>query len=191
MKKILLAAALTALTTTAFAADLKPYIEGSVGYTNFEDNIKITPGTSELEVKSDVNYSIEAGLKDVFFKGLRLSVSDTYMKGVEDKSTGETSYSKSNTNTFLANAYYDFDIGAALVPYVGVGIGGYKMNTAKDAEFAWQLKAGANYNINNNVYIGGRAAFTRLSGATPADAPTYSLEDFNSYSLNAVLGYNF
>jgi opacity protein-like surface antigen len=159
MKKILLAAVLTALTTSAFAADLKPYIEGSVGYTNFEDNIKITPGTSELEVKSDVNYSIEAGLKDVFFKGLRLSVSDTYMKGVEDKSTGETSYSKSNTNTFLANAYYDFDIGAALVPYIGVGIGGPNaqvlINNNDDFSrfiiLIWQLYAG--FEILNKDFV--------------------------------------
>jgi hypothetical protein len=47
MKKILLVAALTTLTTTAFAADLKPYIEGSFGWTDYADKsiLKLLDGT--------------------------------------------------------------------------------------------------------------------------------------------------
>ena len=37
MKKILIAASIAAISSGALAADLKPYIEGSIGYYNLDD----------------------------------------------------------------------------------------------------------------------------------------------------------
>lgn len=186
MKKILLAAALTALTTTAFAADLKPYIEGSVGYKNFDD-VDIKTSGSKVKVDSDINYGIELGLRDVL-PGVRLGLSNEYIQ--VDTQTGTNPKSKSSVNTYQINAYYDFNISSAFTPYIGVGLGGYKSNTYGSNEFAASVKAGVNYNINNNVYAGLKAAYNFYDEAKSTSGLT-SFDSFNTYSVNAVLGYKF
>ena len=185
MKKILLVAALTALTSTVFAADLKPYIEGSLGYMGFDD-IK---GDNHIEkytskVDSDITYGIEAGLKDVLFPGLRLSFSDDY---VNTKNQGDDSSSMS-TNIYQANVYYDIKTSTAFTPYVGLGIGGYKNNVFKDHELAASVKAGVNYNFNQNMYAGLKATYFYLDDAQGGES---DIESLNTYSVKAVLGYQF
>ena len=190
MKKILLAAALTALTTTAFAADLKPYVEGSLGYMGI-DNVKgkdTSGGAFGTKVDSDVTFGIEAGLKDVLLPGLRLGISDDYINA---KGVSQTSSSSqiASINLYQANAYYDFKTSTPLTPYIGAGIGGYKNNLYADHELAGSIKAGVNYNINQNIYAGLKATYFFLDSAkTPSGSV---IESNNAYSLNAVLGYQF
>ena len=49
---------------------------------------------------------------------------------------------------------------------------------------------GAKYNINNNVYVGAKGSFMRNNGITDKDNNT-QFSDYNSYSVNATLGYEF
>jgi OOP family OmpA-OmpF porin len=64
------------------------------------------------------------------------------------------------TNSFMANGIYDFNLGWPLTPHIGMGIGatevsgnlnapiiGYRSNTS-DAVFAYQAIAGIRYNIS-------------------------------------------
>jgi opacity protein-like surface antigen len=186
MKKILLVVALTALTTTAFAADLKPYIQGSIGYMGIDDlkgNNHVDPKWTS-KVDSDITYGIEAGLKDILLPGLRLSISDDYVNAkVKSDNT-----SIASVNVYQANAYYDFKTSSAFTPYVGVGIGGYKNNRVRDHELAASVKAGVNYNFNQNVYAGLKATYFYLDDSKGGKS---DIESLNTYSLNAVLGYQF
>ena len=212
MKKILLVAALTALTTTAFAADLKPYIEGSLGWANSDDkdilnlldgtheagNTPITSGSLKSESNSTWNAGIEIGLKDVFMPGVRLAVSDLYMrpKGkLTGTVNGSTSVSedtgRSSVNIMMANAYYDFKTNSPITPFIGAGIGGYKVNTLAESGMAWSLMAGAKYALTNNIYVGAKATYMRLEGVKLEDGSTLETDDSNGYAVNATVGYEF
>jgi opacity protein-like surface antigen len=185
MKNILLAVSLTALTTTTFAADLKPYIEGSVGHFDSKDS-KSTDGTVVVKTDNDTNYGIELGLRNVGLEGLRLGLSDNYVNGQKVKDSTSTV----NSNIILANVYYDIKTSTPFTPYVGFGLGGYKASVAKDAEFMWALNAGVDYNFTSNVYVGVKARYFMGSDFVAADSgKTY--KDIDSYTVGAALGYNF
>ena len=85
MKKLLLAAAVAAISSGAFAADLKPYIEGQLGYANLNDvdsktisdsvgNFRVS-GKLKLNYDSDATYGFEIGAKDVGIENLRIGAS--------------------------------------------------------------------------------------------------------------------
>lgn len=71
------------------------------------------------------------------------------------------------TTTVMLNAYYDFDFGGDLNPYVGVGIGnaeesvlfrtrGGNLTRDEDNGFAWQLIGGLEYQALPNVSLFGQ-----------------------------------
>jgi opacity protein-like surface antigen len=191
MKNILLAVSLTALTTSAFAADLKPYIEGAVGWADAKDTSSSTINT---KFDSDVNYAAEIGLKDIAGTGIRLGGSysqnelDYKATRIATGAVLETSASKAKT--YLLNAYYDFKTGTALTPFVGFGLGMQDTAGAKDNEFVYGMHGGAKYNITNNVYVGAKGSFLRANGITDATSNA-KYSDHNQYSINATLGYEF
>ena len=75
MKKLLIAAVVATISSGALAADLKPYIEGQVGYLNADDIDTKTysgslsdsslNGKLKLKYDSDVIWGGEVGLRDV------------------------------------------------------------------------------------------------------------------------------
>jgi opacity protein-like surface antigen len=87
MKKILLVSALLAASLTASAADLKPYIEGSVGWGNVGDvSTKTYTGTVSgvayngqvnLDYDSNVAWGGEVGLANVADTNFRVGLSFT------------------------------------------------------------------------------------------------------------------
>ena len=85
MKKILIAATLTSLSTLALAADLKPYIEGSIGRVN-PDTVDSKSYSGSLDgssvnaklkfdYDSDNVYGGEVGFKNVGIPNLRIGAS--------------------------------------------------------------------------------------------------------------------
>jgi opacity protein-like surface antigen len=218
MKKILLVSLVSAIfSPIVHAADLKPYVEGSIGYANVSDsNLEnlldgthsthggeiITSGSIRSEQKATAAYGVEIGLKDLFIPNLRLALSETYMrpksslKGTFLTNAGTTvdvneAAQTQSVNIVMVNAYYDFKIDSPFTPYVGAGLGAYNSNANHQTEFAWSLMAGGKYHINDNVYVGAKATYYRLSGASIPDSGTLSLSDTNAYTLNANLGYEF
>ena len=190
MKKILIATILSSVASFAYA-DVKPYIEGAVGWADAKDTSSSTINT---KFDSDVNYAAEIGLKDIAGTGIRLGGSYSENK-LDYKATRiatgavlETSASKAKT--YLLNAYYDFKTGTALTPFVGFGLGMIDTAGAKDNEFIYGLHGGAKYNITNNVYVGAKGSFYRANGITDA-ASNAKYSDHNQYSINATLGYEF
>lgn len=189
MKKLLLASLLSALISVA-NAEVKPYIEGSVGWL---DSNSTSSSTYKTKFDSDVNYGAEIGLKDIAGSGIRLGGSITHVNRdykAYNNSGAQIDTGKDRSNIYLLNAYYDIKTGTALSPFIGVGLGMIDSNNAKDNEFAYALHGGAKYNINNNVYVGAKGSFYRTNGIKDKeDSLQYS--DSNSYSINALLGYEF
>jgi opacity protein-like surface antigen len=85
MKKLLIAAVVATISSGALASDLKPYIEGSVGYLKTNDvdtktysgnvdSISLA-GRLKLNYDSDVIWGGEVGLRDVGIPNLRIGAS--------------------------------------------------------------------------------------------------------------------
>ena len=84
--------------------------------------------------------------------------------------------------TYLFN--FDFK------PYLGFGLGVSK-NNKTSAEFAYSFLAGANYPLNENVYVGGKATYYQLNQSTVEDGSNNTISRSGAYALNALIGYQF
>jgi opacity protein-like surface antigen len=190
MKKILIATIISSIASFAYA-DVKPYVEGAVGWADAQDT---SSSTITTKFDSDINYAAEIGLKDIAGTGIRLGGSYSQVKADYKaivKATGavaETSSAK--VKIYLLNAYYDFKTGTALTPFVGFGLGMSDAVGGKDNEFIYGLHGGAKYNITNNVYVGAKGSFLRANGLTDSQNG-YKFSDHNQYYVNATLGYEF
>ena len=109
MKKILIAATLTSLSTLALAADLKPYIEGSIGRVN-PDTVDSKSYSGSLDgssvnaklkfdYDSDNVYGGEVGFKNVVIPNLRIGAS--YSRAEID--LNQLSFNVNDTTTFVDN----------------------------------------------------------------------------------------
>lgn len=85
MKKLLIAASIATISSVAIAAELKPYIEGQLGYANLNDvdtktlNVSGTNfrAAAKLNMKydSDATYGGEIGLSDFLMPNFRIGAS--------------------------------------------------------------------------------------------------------------------
>lgn len=123
-----------------------------------------------------VGVAIGYDLSEVVTKGLRVELEGAYrhnnvkgsftLAGTTFSSSGvSTSATRADaaTWTVMANAWYDFDIGSGLKPYVGGGVGWARnklvpkvtvIPTVEHEDFAWQLGAGINYQLAPGASIG-------------------------------------
>ena len=211
MKKLFLTIFLALIASLASAEDKRvPYIEGSIGYFNAENNhpgnFHYGPdGNPVVSVSltntynSAANYNFEVGVKNIF-KNFRIGLSETFMRTkattsgvivttvntlpeVQDKG-------HSNTNFVMLNTYYDLPVNFDLKPYLGFGLGVSK-NNKTSAEFAYSFLAGANYPFNENVYVGGKATYYQLNQSTVEDGSNNTISRSGAYALNALIGYQF
>jgi opacity protein-like surface antigen len=192
MKKILIATILSSIASFA-SADVKPYIEGSVGYFDLDST---SSSATQVKPDSDVNYGLEIGFKNIADTGLRLGGSYLYSKPdvkSYEVSTGDLAETaKYKQKIYLFNAYYDFKNSSAVTPFVGVGLGSHDYDTVSK-EFVYALHGGAKYNIVNNVYVGVKGSYFRTKGFTSegTSGADESFKDLNSFAVNATLGYEF
>ena len=198
MKKILLATGLVALTSTGFAAggmDLKPYIEGSIGYGT-SDNLNIETTAAHISPNDTAIYGIELGIKNIAGTNFRLGLSDDYTHASSKIHQGDGTTqngSRSSNNRYMINGYYDFKLNDSITPYLGAGLGFYDAQGTNSNEFIWSLIGGAKYNINPNLYVGLKGKYIRASGSSFTDnsGTKYNLSDSNGYGVLFNLGYEF
>lgn len=125
-----------------------------------------------------------SGQSDVIFGGTDLSSVDAGVLTTGNMNdTGVTTSAflsgggRMDTTTVMLNAYYDFDLGGDLNPYVGVGIGNAEedvlFTTAsgnllrdKDNGFAWQLIGGLEYQATPTVSFFGQYRYFRANDPT-------------------------
>lgn len=109
------------------------------------------------------------------------------------------------THTYMINAFYDFDLGSVLTPYVGFGLG----NTTHDVQykpggvgiiddesnkFTWQLMAGASYAVNDMLKV--YASWRYRDGENPGHPSTllparFKLESDGVHTLDVGIRYAF
>jgi opacity protein-like surface antigen len=84
--------------------------------------------------------------------------------------------------TFMANGYYDHDMGSPLTPYVGFGIGLADtdveivgVSVGGDTEFAYQFMVGAGYEVAPNVVLTGGYRFFGIADSGAPDSHEFNL----------------
>lgn len=117
MKKLLIAAVVVAISSGAFAADLKPYIEGQLGYAKLKDvdtesfSGSVGGGTATLSARGDFDNSfaggVEIGVRNIGDSNFRLGASYTRMDFDMEKVTGTLTTSGVSG---VANGTYSADI---------------------------------------------------------------------------------
>ena len=130
MKKLLIAAVVAAISSGALAADLKPYIEGQLGWSNLDDvqsetlSTPLDGGSASASFKtkydSTVSGGFELGIKNIGIENLRLGASYQTMKFDMEKVTG-TATLTGTAETLLPNAVYTGDI-TSNVRSVGINL---------------------------------------------------------------------
>jgi opacity protein-like surface antigen len=98
MKKLLIATVVAAISTGALAADLKPYIEGQLGFASLDDvDTKPYSGTvgggtatasAKIEFDNSVSGGFEIGASNVGIENLRIGASYNRMNFDMEKVTG-------------------------------------------------------------------------------------------------------
>lgn len=224
MKKLLIAAAVAVISSGAFAADMKPYIEAQLGYAKAKDidtesfTGSVGGGTATLSARGEFDNSfaggIEFGISNIGESNFRLGASYTRMDFDIEKVTGtlttvgvsgvaDGTYTADITQTvrdaginldnrvnlYMANAYYDFKNESSFTPFIGVGVGMADVQNAKDNEFAYQGVIGGKFNIDKNMYLGLKGAYTKVNGIT--DELDIKYKDMDAYSGHVLLGVNF
>ena len=211
-------ASINAQAATPYVEGQIGYANASKVNTNTY-NGEVEPGITATDLKGSLNYDssasfgAEIGMKDVLVPNLRLGASITTMKfdlknatisgsvtdGV-DTISGSLPITAAQfasvglnfdnrVNLYMANAYYDFKNDSQFTPFVGFGLGVADIKNATDNEFAYTLNAGAKYNIDKNVYIGAKAAYTNING--PSDELGLKYQNLEIFTANVALGYEF
>jgi opacity protein-like surface antigen len=108
--------------------------------------------------------------------------------------------------SLMANAWYDFDLGLPITPYVGGGLGlaqvkisgdlaGHRLFEKNDSVFAWQVGAGASLPISDAAklfldyrYFSADNAHLKLEPGFHGGSIN---ADFNSHSLLLGIRFNF
>jgi len=109
------------------------------------------------------------------------------------------------THTYMLNAYYDFDLGLPLTPYLGIGIGnttfdinyrpsGVQIINDESNNLAWQLMVGASYTLNDVTKI--HASWRYRDGERPTEPSTllparFKLDSDGTHTLDIGIRYSF
>ena len=107
-------------------------------------------------------------------------------------------------NSFMLNAYYDFDTDSKFVPYVGGGIGYTEIDFSSytvtvegetlesdegsDGAFGYQVKAGISYLASEKIDVFGEAIFSGTSGFSISTA---DIDPITAWGGRVGLRYRF
>lgn len=204
--KASLAAATFLISSTAMAAEPNWYVSGAGGATWFE-SADSRAGGSSLETSFETGYALLGAAGRQFGNGFRAEGEFGYRNAATDK-TQLNSGPEFNTDgsvsalSFMANGYYDFDVGMKIKPYIGGGIGGARVSANdiringtqlvddSDVVFAYQAIGGLGYDLTRNL-----TAFVEYRYFATLD-PTFNASGGGDYesqfmSHNAMLGLRY
>jgi opacity protein-like surface antigen len=189
-KRLLLAAALLAISTPALAEG--PYYAGGhLGLTFVHDSTISAPGYTSATYSFKTGFAIGGHVGYRYNPNVRFEGEISYKTADVDVSGGG-SFSALG---FMANGYYDFTgVQLPVTPFVGLGLGMIRGTTSgggsssrSDTEFGYQLSLGASYPINKNASVTGMYRFQgssdfKIEGVTAT---------YKSSSLLVGLNYVF
>ncbi|QDC51290.1 porin family protein [Candidatus Methylopumilus universalis] len=180
MKKLLIAAVVAAFSTGALAADLKPYIEGHLGYAKLKDvdteafSGSVGGGTATLSAKGEFDNSfaggVELGVGNIGASNFRLGASYTRMDFDMEKVTGTLTTSGVSG---VANGTYSADI-TSYIRNAGISLDN-RVNL---------YMANAYYDFKNE------SSFTPFVGVGMGMADVQNAKD-NEFAYQGVIGGKF
>lgn len=221
MKKLLLTAALVALTTAgAYAAEasqesekgwFKPdslYVSLGAGWNHAQDaDFK---AINKNTVEYDEGWLGTAAIGHRWGGNLRTEVEGSYRRNDVDKVTGPGSAGGSgnfHSWNVMLNQYYDFNRYAGWTPYLGVGMGASFQEASHignaftpatsingwDTQFAYQGIAGLDYDITPRSTVGLRYNyFGTPRGRFDASAASgKALGEYNNHAILATYRWNW
>lgn len=214
----LMAAAL--MTGTAVAADYEmstpaggAYFSGFIGASfppALDPTQDVAPPGEQLELDLGTGYSLDGALGYDFGNGLMIEG----QLGFLSSNTGDLSIpgfgittdtdGRLNVTYAMANAWYGLDIGYGISPFLGGGIGyswldveatyplsGSPLDDTASA-FAWQLGAGAMFDVTDQISVMGRYRYLDTSEFTIQDDDgTDVTGDFNTHIVDIGLKFKF
>ncbi len=181
MKRLLMFMMFAAImmATSAQAAQGKMYFAGSAGLSIATDvdfpggNISFDPGWN---ITGALGYDMGMFRVEGEIGYRMIDVDEVTLGGVPFPVDGDVT-----ALTFMANGYYDHDMGSPLTPYVGFGLGFVDADLeisgtsiSDDTEFAYQFMVGAGYDISSTMVLTGGY---RYFGIADSEAP--DIHEFN------------
>jgi opacity protein-like surface antigen len=192
--------------TAASAADMTPYVGGSVGLFIPTDSSITTNAGQSRDIEYDLGYSLSAVGGVEFNNGLRLEGELTYKSADTDKlifaGISESINSDASVLAALGSGYFDFKNTSPFTPYVGGGLGiakvyvgsrtssstgGFVWNEDDDTVFAYQVGTGVGINAGSHVTID---LGYRYFGTSDPEFNDFKA-DFSSHNLLAGVRYKF
>lgn len=170
MKKTLLLAGVACLfATQAQALEVNPYISAKLKYAVMDNSADVDAEDDiyAYQLRFDADDNVFGGSMAV---GVSIPVANgafrseiEYSKNADAEKThhfaGDSYKAKLESQSLLANVYYDFNTGTKLTPYVGAGIGGAKIKASLNGEgiddttFTWQISAGVAYALTDKLSL--------------------------------------
>ena len=182
-------------------------------YSGSAGGVTYTNAKADFDYKDPMTYGFEIGVANFLGTPLRVGFGVAALELELEKATGTgTIATGSGTVTlsgsataadfrsigvsfdndiriYMVNGYYDFPTEGKIKPYVGLGFGLTDVQNAKDKEFTLGLHAGINYELADNMYIGGRFSNYQVSGITDKLGVQYEDTTVNYYGV--LLGVRF
>ena len=208
---LLAATLLTAVSGAALAqGNQHPkgfYVGGALG-ANITGDLDAKINSTSLGVNNNdltfdmkTGYAILGAVGYAYGNGLRTEIEPGYRRNSIDGISGAAAAAnlsgKLENLSVMLNAIYDINIGSALVPYLGAGLGTSRVNGKVDGEgdskwkLAYQGIAGVAYSLNNQVKLDlGYRYFATPDVKVGADVGTIEYENTN-HSVLLGLRYHF
>lgn len=201
-KPFLIALVGVALVTPAQAETLNNwYISGAVGLTKTNDaDFKDTGLTGDFEIDNTINFAVAVGrqIKEHVRGELELSHRKADLDTLNVNGVGSASIGGDVTTTAaLINGYYDFMPDNKFSPYLSGGIGlarhdgeasgGGVTVSDDDTVFAYQVGAGASYDIDNRTALFGGY---RYFGSSDPEFDTLEAE-YDAHEVRVGVRYSF
>ncbi|MFN3076697.1 MAG: OmpA family protein [Alphaproteobacteria bacterium] len=127
--RFLLAAVVAMMPAVAMAGSSGVYV-GAAGGVDFLNDAKLSGNGVNTKSSYDMGYVGLGTLGYKYDKGFRVEFEGGYRSNAVDKLANSTAgvNGRVHTSSIMLNGLYDIDTGTILTPYVGIGVGGAKVD---------------------------------------------------------------
>lgn len=171
---------------TATQIDPQWYVRADGG-ASFQSKLNGDP-----KVKGDTGWTADVAVGRQFNSNFRAEAELLYSDADHEDSAG-----KIKVLAGLANAFYDFDTGTKIRPYVGagVGIGQVKLDDGPvdddDTGFAYQLMTGVSYPINDKLSAQVGYRYLGVTEVEVGSGPQAIQGDYHDQAVTVGFTYKF
>lgn len=188
-----------------YSSPARWYIRGDVGFAKMADPTMNEPPYDLYDARIDNTWTAGAGVGMYLGRGWRADLTwdhrfETDVHGTAGGAAvmfpGVTRTFGLTSDVFLANVYYDFDMGSRFTPYIGMGLG-FTNNKTKSAtisdacgctgtiEGASQTSVAAAFMSGFTINFGQRGGTYMPAGGSIKDAPVVVADTRGRWNLDA------